>query len=431
MKKELLVGVDEFSLVLFPPFPVESDSWLESAYVMINEFLDLSKIEDLFDKVIELYEGKPAAYTQAFTVEGVPWYFAIAVNDTFQHMGILIKFSAYAWSEYKQAYFEHYGQNMNIAVFLKMIESPVYQYRLSRIDLTADYKNYGNLSPHYIYDRLLNGRYHIEDHNGRTAKRKLSAMQKDMITETFYVGSRKENSQLLLRVYDKKKEQTLNNGFRLEEALNCENWARFESSYRGNYSHQITEQLVGVNSEIELSQFIASKICDKYRFVDSSTGGYTEFTNDLLFIVGNSNYSALRSENPKNNNLTKSIAHIIKGSGLFPLLYKIGRIWNKCTETEFLEIIYQIYDTYYRKEMEQNRQLNSWIKKNCSSLSKKTLRSCFIGEDLSKFDINSLPQQPQIFTLQKIETENPKNLKPENSELIKDKNFISIFNMEE
>ena len=39
------------------------------------------------------------------------------------------------------------------------------------------------------------------------AKRKLSAVQNDKVTECFYVGSRKENSQLLLRVYDKKKEQ--------------------------------------------------------------------------------------------------------------------------------------------------------------------------------------------------------------------------------
>ena len=210
-----------------------------------------------------------------------------------------------------------------------------------------------------------------------------------------------------MRVYDKKHEQTQNNGFRLEEALNCKNWTRFEASYRGNYAHQITEQLVnGVSSEVELSQFIASKICDKYRFVDNSTGEYTEFTKDLLFIVDNITYSALRSESPKNNSLSKSILHIIKGSGLYPLLYKIGQIWNKETETEFLEIIYQIYETYYKQKMQRSLQLNSWIKKNYSSLSKKKLSDCFIGESLSKYDISKLSKQPQqIFNLKKLDTE--------------------------
>ena len=51
-----------------------------------------------------------------------------------------------------------------------------------------------------------------------------------METETFYIGSRKENSQLLLRVYNKKAEQINTNGFRLNEALECENWLRLEAS---------------------------------------------------------------------------------------------------------------------------------------------------------------------------------------------------------
>lgn len=423
MNKELLVGTDEFSLVLFPPFPVESDSWLKSAYILMNEFIDLSKIEVVLGKVTEMLDKKPSAYSIAYTIENVPWYFAIAVHETFQHMGILIRFSAEAWATYQKAYLECYNQKINISVFLKMVESPIYQYRLSRIDFTADYKNYGYLSPNYIYDKLLDKQYHIEDCKKRTAKRKLSAVQNDMITETFYVGSRKENSQLLLRVYDKKKEQTRNNGFRLEEALNCEDWTRFEASYRGNYAHQITEQLQNISDEVALSQFIASKICDKYRFVDTSTGEYTDFTKDLLFILGNSNYSALRSENPKNNNLTKSIAHIIKGSGLYPLLYKIGQIWNKETETEFLEIIYQIYETYYKKEMERNIQLNNWIKKNYSSLSKQTLRSCFTGGDLNNYS-HLKPKEPEIFKLKKI-TE-PDN----NTEIISDKEFYNLLNEE-
>lgn len=243
MNKELLVSADEFSLVLFPPFPVDSKEWLKSAYIIINEFIDLSNIELLLGKVVEMDGKKPTAYSQAFTIENVPWYFAIAVHEHFQHMGILIRFSGQAWAIYQQSYFEHFGQKTNIAEFLKMIESSIYTYRLSRIDLTADFKNYDNLSPHNIYNKLLDESYLIEDCKGRKAKRKISAVQNNMETETFYIGSRAENSQLLFRCYNKKKEQISTNGFHLEEALNCDSWTRFETSFKGNYAHQITEQL--------------------------------------------------------------------------------------------------------------------------------------------------------------------------------------------
>ena len=103
----------------------------------------------------------------------------------------------------------------------------------------------------------------------------------------------------------------------MQEALQCEDWTRFEASYRQAYAHQITEQLIYINSNIELSRFIASKILDKYRFVDMSTEEYSDFTSDLLDLARNSNYSALRYEAPANNSLTNSIKYIIKGSEFY------------------------------------------------------------------------------------------------------------------
>lgn len=425
MNKELLVSADEFSLVLFPPFPVDSKEWLKSAYIIINEFIDLSNIELLLGKVVEMDGKKPTAYSQAFTIENVPWYFAIAVHEHFQHMGILIRFSGQAWAIYQQSYFEHFGQKTNIAEFLKMIESSIYTYRLSRIDLTADFKNYDNLSPHKIYNKLLDESYLIEDCKGRKAKRKISAVQNNMETETFYIGSRAENSQLLFRCYNKKKEQISTNGFHLEEALNCDSWTRFETSFKGNYAHQITEQLELVNNEIELSQFIASKITDKFLFIDVHTEEYTDFTKDLLSIVDNSSYPALRSEKPQNNSLSKSIAYICKGSGLFPLLYKIEAIWQENQAKKFLNILYNIYIKYYKKDLDRNLQLQSWINKNHSSLSQQTLESCFIGDTLSDFDINDLCDT-KVFTLEKIDTPKPKNHK--NTKIIADEEFHKLFN---
>lgn len=103
----------------------------------------------------------------------------------------------------------------------------------------------------------------------------------------------------------------------MKEATKCKDWTRFEVSYRGDYAHQITDQIIdSIKSEEELIKFLADKICNKYRFVNGS-GNYTDFTKDLLSLIEDGNYSALRSERPDNNSLSKSIAHIIKGSGLY------------------------------------------------------------------------------------------------------------------
>lgn len=405
MNEKLLLGVDEFSLVLFPQIQTEHEEWLQLAYFAVDVFLETSKIVELFGKLVEMHEKKPAAYSQAFTIENVPWYFALALHEYFYSMGILIHFSAEAWANYQKVYSERYNQPMNLFIFLKMVENPIYKCRLSRVDFTADYKNYNIISPHFVYGKLVEGDFKIVDHKGRTARKKLSALQNDFKTSTFYVGSRKENSKSLLRVYDKKQEQISQNGFRLDEALNCDSWTRFEVSFRGDYAHQITEQLVNdVHDEVELSQFIASKICDKYRFVDVYTGEYTDFTKDLLFLADKSDYSALRSENPQNNSLSKSIKYVIKGSGLYPLLYKIGQVWGKETEIEFLNIIYRVYVNFFEEEMQRNPQLNNWVKKNSSSLSKKRLLDCFVCETLSKKNLIKISEQPeQIFDLKIVE----------------------------
>lgn len=410
MDKKLLVSVDEFSLVLFLPTEEVCENWVKAAYFMMNEFIELSKIELLFGKVVEMHEKKPAAYSQAFTIENVPYYFAIAFHDTFQHMGILVRFTGQAWAVYQQKYHECFGTTINIAEFLKMIDSLLYTYRLSRIDLTADYINYGDLSPHTIYNKLKDGTYCVLDHNSKNTKRKISAVQNDMETETFYIGSRKENSKLLLRVYNKKSEQINTNGFRLNEALECEEWSRLEVVYRGSYANIVTQQLEKVKSDIELSQFIASKICDKYRFFDVSTGRYTDFTNDLLALVGNSDYPALRTENPANNNLNKSIAHIISGSGLFPVCYKVGMIWGIKAEKELFQMLYDVYDRYYRKEFDKKPQIHSWLKKNALSLSKQELKDCFLSADISKGDIDEIlknqSKAKSIFNLTPIKADN-------------------------
>lgn len=382
--KELQVGVDEFTLVLSSPAPVQANNWIDRADMMIEEFINLSKIEIVFDKLVPLIEKVPQGYTQGLTIDNSNYYFAIAVHEHFQNLGIIIKWSAHSWAIYQKKYSDIFNQDMNIFVFLKMTQSNLYTARLSRIDFTADYKNYGEeLNPDTIYNQYVNKNYRICDCNEKYSRHVCECIKKDDRVDCFYIGSRKANTKSFLRVYDKKLEQIQKSGFRLQEALQCEDWTRFEASYRQAYAHQITEQLIYINSNIELSRFIASKILDKYRFVDMSTEEYSDFTSDLLDLARNSNYSALRYEAPTNNSLMNSIKYIIKGSGLFSLLFKIENIWGEEAISEFFEHVLEIYDIE-KEEFFKDYKIKSWLKNNRYTLSQQTLSDCFFGFAIEK-----------------------------------------------
>lgn len=117
MDKELKVGVDEFSLVFFYPIDDVCNDWQSTAYSMIQEFIYKVDIELLLGKVVEMRDKKPQAYSQAFTIENAPYYFTIALHETFVHMGILVRFSAHSWAVYQKRYFDFYGENINIGKF--------------------------------------------------------------------------------------------------------------------------------------------------------------------------------------------------------------------------------------------------------------------------------------------------------------------------
>lgn len=377
--KELQVGVDEFTVVISLPAPVNANQWLPEAEIMIMEFLRLSKIETVFGKLLPLTDRLPKGYTQGLTIDNADCYFAVALHEHFQNLGIIIKWSAHSWALYQKKYSDIFNQGMNIYVFLKMIQSDLYNARLSRIDLTADYKNYGEkLKPDNIYNRYVNKDYRVCDCNEKYSRHTFNCMKKDDRVDCFYIGSRKANTKSFMRVYDKKLEQIQKSGFRLQEALQCEDWTRFEVSYRQAYAHQITEQLNKLNSNIELSRFIASKVLDKYRFVDVSTEEYTDFTSDLLDVARNSNYSALRYEAPTNNSLTNSIRYIIKGSGLFAVLFKIESIWGEEAITEFFEKLLEIYQID-KEDFYKDYKIRAWLKNNRNALSQQSLSDCFLG----------------------------------------------------
>ena len=181
----LAVGVDEFTVVLQSIDKVKISEWPEVAEQMIATFLQKSKLVEIFGEMAHATKLQ-AGYTSGLTYTDRPWYLVISWHEDMPAMGICVRFSAYAYAAYKEAYRVQFRAEMNIADFLHMVQDDVYTTRLSRIDLTADYFDYLDelfpnrpLCPDAIYERLKDGSYTVKNWKDRQSVRNMSALDKD------------------------------------------------------------------------------------------------------------------------------------------------------------------------------------------------------------------------------------------------------------
>lgn len=384
----LAVGVDEFTLVLQPIEKVMVTDWADIIDEIIDVFIDKSRLMDLFGDM-ESADKVPAGYTNGLTFARRPWYLVISWHDDFPSMGICVKFSAHAYAVYKQEYINCYQTDMNIAVFLNMIQDSTYVTRLSRIDLTADYYDYADellpnrpMCPDIIYERVKDGSYLVKNWQDRQSYRNMSAIDKDGAYETFYIGSRRGKSNGFLRCYDKKQEQIQSMGYRYDEALQYKSWVRFEACFLHDYAHQMTEQLLSGNmTPQDLQQWIAKHISDKYRFVDSTTGEVTAFSDDLVGVSLGTNAAALIATSPRDNTLRQSIEHLRSGSGLYPTMYKAYSIWGDGADRQLIEYLYDDYVSDFKIRLLKGedeyklREMRLWLQKHGAETAKYPLES--------------------------------------------------------
>ncbi|MCL8496231.1 replication initiation factor domain-containing protein, partial [Apilactobacillus sp. F1] len=258
----------------------------------------------------------PAGYSIAYTFGNNPFYFAVAYHPKNPNMGIVCKFSAYAWSEYCSNWSYLFNRRMDIKKFADLTNVDGYISRFSRVDFSVDYQNF-DTTVDQIYSSINKGEIEIRNHKGIKNNSKTNGFFQDEF-QTFYIGSRKKNSRLFLRVYDKKIEQLENPSFRYEEALNVDSWVRFECVFKSKYAHDITDMLREEvdDSEDSLMAFIAGKLLEKYQFFNVKEDNQIEFTSELVKIYDtrNTEYSQLRIENPRNSDLMQSINYIVLNS---------------------------------------------------------------------------------------------------------------------
>lgn len=134
--------IDQFTLVLQSTQYFDFDDWRNGlADNIINEFLEKSNLLLLFDNFGDADVRLPEGYSIGYSFLNAPFYFCIAYHEAFSKMGVIVKFSAYAWHEYRKRYEEHFNNPIHLHSFFKMIDSTNYSLRLSRVDMYCDFFN--------------------------------------------------------------------------------------------------------------------------------------------------------------------------------------------------------------------------------------------------------------------------------------------------
>lgn len=322
------VQVDEFTLVLQTRTkPTYIEEWDSMAIEIIEKFIELTKIEIVLDKLKESTQSLPQGYSRGFVCDDTPYYFAIAYHDDFIQMGICIKFSAHAWAKYRSSYEEIYAESIQLHQFLKTLNNnTLYSSRLSRIDIAIDFID-EKVNVNSIYNQLSKKNQIVRTTSGRKNHSTLSAITNDNITSTFYLGSKVKNNKVLLRAYDKKKEQIETMGIRYEEAIHLNSWVRFEAVFKGTYAHDLSEQLEAIQNDKDLKNLLVTALTDRYQFYYAKSEKPTTYTKKMLGLL-NQRYFMFSSPSPRNNLLEQSQMHLLNGSGLFPYLFKVWHIWG-------------------------------------------------------------------------------------------------------
>ena len=362
MNRKILLGVDEFTLVLSVDKETLDgiEDWEPTAESIITEFAQRANLESVYGTQKILEDKRPQGYSVAYQYGDNPFYFAVAYHPYHLQMGVVVKFSAHSWSVYCAKC------NTGIKKFLNAVKSDSYRFRLSRIDFTVDYQDW-DISIDDIYQNLMGNHLEIQDSQGRKNHSEIKGLEIDGVANTFYVGSKRTGTRLFLRGYNKRAEQIETKGFRFKEAINTKSWVRFEAVFKGDYAHQMTDIIMRTDEE-NMKDLIADKITEKYRFYDLGNKKYTDFSIALL-EKSQKDFQRLRLESPRDNGLISSLLHLINGSGLFPVLYKCDKIWGNKTSLILLKKLHDIYV----KEFQPNDDVLLWLKKHKSTLEKQSL----------------------------------------------------------
>lgn len=355
------VGIDEVTIVLLPEESLLNKPdrrWDDLAWEIVleaEERLNLCAIlgeRKLMDKAI-------SGYTIGFSYGDHDFFFEVCYHGFYAKMGVMIKFSAQALAYYQ------FQTNMFLYEILQQALSPLYRVRCSRIDIAIDFINEG-VSINEIRSDYLNDKLFImvmRERNGfveQVRKRyELNSISHGNEFETLMFGKR--DSPVMLRIYNKKVEQISKRGSRYTEALQYDDWVRFEAEAKQEYAHRLSDLLLTTDSDNEFKETILGFFIQKFYFMipEKDTLLTAPFMQKIIELKNDRSITLIKATSHKNTELAKSIIHLLKTSGTITTLYKATEIWGEKGLLDFAKEIIQFLKYY-----EPNQDCKRFLKNN-------------------------------------------------------------------
>lgn len=324
------VRIDEMTITLSPTDELlnsPNHRWIDIASIILNEAEDRLCLTAIFGERQQSSKGI-SGYSVGFKYGDHQFLFMLCFHPKYAKMGVLLKFSAQALDFYQEQ------TNLFVYEILQNLVSENYKVRCSRIDIAIDFINEGiNITD--IYNDYLNQKLiinAIRERNGEcefvTKKYEAKGLFTEKECETVYFGKR--DSPAMLRIYNKKKEQIDKKGTRLSEALECEDWVRFEAEAKHDYAHKLTEKLLLIKDDTEYKELILGFFIQKFYFMTLEDDKYTEskFMKNIIEMKNDERITLIRTNNSRNMDLIINILHLFRTSGTISTLYKIMSIWG-------------------------------------------------------------------------------------------------------
>lgn len=365
----LQVDIDEISFVCMTEFSGELNEYESHAISVCDKIDELLKLVE-YSNHYEQSDRHFAGYNRCIDFDS--FNILLCYHSDLPNMGIYLKFSGQGLKEYMKmreerndplSYMELVQQFFQIKDYFGGVT------RVSKVDFAVDFIEEG-LNVDHLYKELQNSSIkslmfnkHSKKSELRKNNSKISSISENNKVQTIYVGSRKnKGNSLLLRIYDKKIEQTNKQGIYYIQAQKCDDWVRFEASFRQKYANQIGEDILSCRTNQELAGLIFRRLTDKYQFFheNGDPWGITK----VMLAYSNSDFDLLHSKPSRKNDLVSTYLYLLKSSGLLSFMFKIQNIYGNPVIDEFFYATYQ----YFEKEYEPSKDTLSFLYKNRQKL---------------------------------------------------------------
>ena len=355
----LILGIDQITIVckMTDKGILALHTWSDYANSLIKEIDKVLMLEETFGEKNSEVTGLVQGYTNGYSYGYHSFNFRICFHEAYWESGIAINFSAQALAYYCDQAEMITGARPEVYEILKVLGYTMQKRnvdtRLSRIDMYADFID-ESLSVHELNKELTSGKYSFYYSNGRKNTSQHDYYTKNGIVETLYIGSKGKNIRSLLRIYNKRREQLQTHGIRYDEALKCSNWIRMENEIKGSYAHDLTKELLKINSKEEQANLIGTCLLNKYTLADND-GNIHKISKLIETSIQKKSYY-FRDVHCKDFSLQQSYEYLVTNSGLLPFLYKL---W----ELDHATFNWFIKDLIRRtKDFEPNRNTKAWLK---------------------------------------------------------------------